>query len=60
MVTVMPMGTHTKARVVEVASREGEGGMGGVVVGTRAEGDHASKRRVPMARHSVLLSECLP
>jgi hypothetical protein len=56
----MPMRTHTEVRVVEVASREGEGEMGGVVVGIRVEGDRATKRQAPMTRPSVPPSECHP
>lgn len=56
----MPMRTHTEVRVVEVASRDGEGETGGVVVGTRAEGDRATKQLAPTTRLSVPRSECLP
>lgn len=60
MGTVTSMGTHTEVGVVRAASREGEGEAGGVVVGTRAEDDRATKRQAPMTRPSVLPSECLP
>jgi len=60
MVTVMSMGTYTEVGMVGVGSREGEGGAGGVVVGTRAEDNRATERQAPMTRLSVLPSECLP
>lgn len=66
MVILMPMRTATTTQIVleEVGEAPEEGVMGGavskVVVGAKAEDQHATKRRGPMIHLSALPNKCLP